>query len=55
MELLFERHDFVFMNKKIDFPLIKNKVGDIAPRIIAGAAGGLVTGNQLQVTLSREL
>ena len=49
MELLFERHDFVY------FPLIKNKVGDIVPGIIAGAAGGLVTGNQLQVTLSPEL
>jgi len=33
------------MNKKIDFPLIKNKAGYIVPPILAGAAGGLVTGN----------
>ena len=44
MEPLFERHNFVYMKKKIDFPLIKNKVGDIVPGIIAGAAGDLVTG-----------
>lgn len=45
MEPLFERHNFVYMNKKIDFPLIKDKVGGIVPGIITSAAGGLVTGD----------
>lgn len=34
------------MKKKIDYPLVKNKVGEIVLGIIsAGVAGGLVTGN----------
>jgi len=45
MEPLFERHNFVYMNKKIDFPIIKNNVGNIVPGIVASAIGGLATGN----------
>jgi len=33
------------MKKRIDFPLIKNKIGEIVPGIIGGAIGGLIEGN----------
>jgi len=44
MDTLFERHNFVYMNKKIDYPLIKNEVGDIARGFVAGVITGAVTG-----------
>lgn len=45
MDPLFDRHNFVYMNKKIDYPLIKNEMGDIVRGLVAGALTGGVTGN----------